>query len=450
MDLNDPPFHESALDRLREALEACRSRQGGVVTVTGPVGAGRTRLLECFGRLAVSQGVLPLDARGARTERNLPFGLLLQLLQQAPLDQDASGEVCCLVSEGIAAADQQDGGARLPARVLDGLVGILLRLAERGPLVLVVDDFQYTDPQSFQCLRGFTRRTSQFGALVVFGHRDGFAPPQTAEGRALARLPHHHQIRLPLLTRPQVGSLLEELLGVAEGRALADGFHRLTGGNPLLVRALAQDRRPAAPAVVGSAPSEMFRRAFTGALLRLPALALPVAKVVAVLERPADPAELSHALGVPAQPIERMLGVLHAAGMLYAGYFRHPCARSQILATMGADEQTTLLRRVAAGRRRADGQAGIGQGRGQAGTAALPPSRAGILPEAADDAERLALSVAEHRVAELAADGLTNKEIAGQLSITVSTVEQHLTRVYRKLVVARRNELAKIMGRTAA
>jgi DNA-binding CsgD family transcriptional regulator len=53
-------------------------------------------------------------------------------------------------------------------------------------------------------------------------------------------------------------------------------------------------------------------------------------------------------------------------------------------------------------------------------------------------------------VAELAADGLTNREIAGRLFITVSTVEQHLTRVYRKLVVSRREELAEIMGRTAA
>ncbi|MBB5909989.1 DNA-binding NarL/FixJ family response regulator/SAM-dependent methyltransferase [Actinoalloteichus hymeniacidonis] len=51
------------------------------------------------------------------------------------------------------------------------------------------------------------------------------------------------------------------------------------------------------------------------------------------------------------------------------------------------------------------------------------------------------LSDSERRVAELAAIGHTNREISDQLYVTVSTVEQHLTRVYRKLGVKRRTEL---------
>jgi DNA-binding CsgD family transcriptional regulator len=47
------------------------------------------------------------------------------------------------------------------------------------------------------------------------------------------------------------------------------------------------------------------------------------------------------------------------------------------------------------------------------------------------------LSRAERRVASLAAAGYTNREISEKLYITVSTVEQHLTRVYRKLNVKR-------------
>ncbi|MFJ8751985.1 LuxR C-terminal-related transcriptional regulator [Streptomyces sp. NPDC102441] len=52
------------------------------------------------------------------------------------------------------------------------------------------------------------------------------------------------------------------------------------------------------------------------------------------------------------------------------------------------------------------------------------------------------LSDAEHRVASQAAAGYSNRQIAKKLFITVSTVEQHLTRVYRKLGVTRRSELA--------
>ncbi len=51
------------------------------------------------------------------------------------------------------------------------------------------------------------------------------------------------------------------------------------------------------------------------------------------------------------------------------------------------------------------------------------------------------LTETELRVAALAAQGRTNKEIAAELFMGVSTVEMHLSRVYRKLGV-RRAELA--------
>ncbi|MFJ9762994.1 AAA family ATPase [Streptomyces erythrochromogenes] len=51
------------------------------------------------------------------------------------------------------------------------------------------------------------------------------------------------------------------------------------------------------------------------------------------------------------------------------------------------------------------------------------------------------LSESERRVALLAVHGHTNREIAKKLYITVSTVEQHLTRVYRKLNIPGRRAL---------
>jgi DNA-binding CsgD family transcriptional regulator len=56
------------------------------------------------------------------------------------------------------------------------------------------------------------------------------------------------------------------------------------------------------------------------------------------------------------------------------------------------------------------------------------------------------LSAAERRVTELASKGQRNKDIAQGLGITVSTVEQHLTRVYRKLNVSRRTDLRYVLG----
>lgn len=52
------------------------------------------------------------------------------------------------------------------------------------------------------------------------------------------------------------------------------------------------------------------------------------------------------------------------------------------------------------------------------------------------------LSAAERRVADLAASGATNKQIAAQLFMSVKTVEAHLSRVYHKVGVHSRTELA--------
>ena len=53
------------------------------------------------------------------------------------------------------------------------------------------------------------------------------------------------------------------------------------------------------------------------------------------------------------------------------------------------------------------------------------------------------LTAAERRVAALVAAGRTNREVASQLFTTVTTVEKHLTRIYRKLGVRSRTELAR-------
>ncbi|MEU0883741.1 AAA family ATPase [Lentzea sp. NPDC005914] len=65
-----------------------------------------------------------------------------------------------------------------------------------------------------------------------------------------------------------------------------------------------------------------------------------------------------------------------------------------------------------------------------------------LLPADEPLPERVAaLTEAERRVAGLAADGHTNREIARKLFVTTSTVEQHLTRVYRKLDIRHREEI---------
>jgi len=68
-------------------------------------------------------------------------------------------------------------------------------------------------------------------------------------------------------------------------------------------------------------------------------------------------------------------------------------------------------------------------------------ARIGLRPPSPRD-----LTETERGVAQLAADGLTNREIADRMFISLRTAESTLTRVYRKLGVRSRAELARDFG----
>jgi DNA-binding CsgD family transcriptional regulator len=67
-----------------------------------------------------------------------------------------------------------------------------------------------------------------------------------------------------------------------------------------------------------------------------------------------------------------------------------------------------------------------------------PRRRAGIGADA--------LTASERRVAELAAAGVSNKEIAQSLFVTLRTVEMHLSNAYSKLEIRSRHELAAVLS----
>jgi DNA-binding CsgD family transcriptional regulator len=56
------------------------------------------------------------------------------------------------------------------------------------------------------------------------------------------------------------------------------------------------------------------------------------------------------------------------------------------------------------------------------------------------------LTPSEQRVAELAASGMTYREVAAALFISPKTVEVNLSRIYRKLGIRSRAELGRMMG----
>jgi DNA-binding CsgD family transcriptional regulator len=57
-----------------------------------------------------------------------------------------------------------------------------------------------------------------------------------------------------------------------------------------------------------------------------------------------------------------------------------------------------------------------------------------------------ALTASEHRIAEMVAQGLSNRQIAQQLFISMKTVSIHLTHAYQKLGISTRTELQQILA----
>ncbi|MGH3336067.1 MAG: LuxR C-terminal-related transcriptional regulator [Nocardioides sp.] len=107
----------------------------------------------------------------------------------------------------------------------------------------------------------------------------------------------------------------------------------------------------------------------------------------------------------------------------------------------GASEAVTLLRRAEA----------------YAGHEDLFPLQSrvrGILERIGEEPRRIlsetlaSLTVTEQTTARLAAAGMTNREIAAELAVTVKAVEWHLSNVYRKLKIRGRTGLADTMGLT--
>jgi len=163
--------------------------------------------------------------------------------------------------------------------------------------------------------------------------------------------------------------------------------------------------------------------------------------------------ELARAFGAP-----RALGVaLRAAGLVAGGHRGQALLREAIEVLAGPDtrlEQARALADLGALLRRSNHRVEARQLLRQAVDAAHHLG-AGALAQRAETELRAtgakprrvllsgleALTASERRIAELAAEGLTNREIAQTLFVTARTVEGHLTNVFNKLDVKARTEL---------
>ncbi|WP_320068581.1 helix-turn-helix transcriptional regulator [Micromonospora sp. RTGN7] len=347
---------EEQTARLRKAFGACEEQQRGhVALVTGAVGSGKTSLLETFSEWAGAAGGRVLSAAGSRAEHGLHLGVLGQLFHSARLDHEAAVRVENLMRDTAFALPlpEPDGepvaGDRVWAPLLHGLFTVLLDLADAGPLVLAVDDVHHADPASLHCLLYVTRRLRHARIMVLLAEASTQRPPHPQFRAELLSQPYFSRITLPPLTVDAIARLVDPDGGAA-ARETAERCLRMTGGNPLLTRALIDERSRGEAdddRVPDASNGDAFDQAVLGCLYRHEPGVRRVAHALAVLNRPAPTELLGHLLDMVPECAAPAVRVLRTSGLMEADELRHPRILRSILADMSPEERRSLHQRAA-------------------------------------------------------------------------------------------------------
>jgi len=245
---------DAEVARLRQALDGAAAGQPAIVVVAGEAGVGKTRLVAELlhdaagvGAVALTGGCLDVG------EGVLAYAPLVEALRSLARGIDpaeleralgaARGELTRLVPE----LAPQDGGEVAPApgplvptRLFELLLGMLHRLAERAPVLLVVEDLHWAD-QSTRNLLGFLARNLRGGVALVVTyrsdelHRRHPLRPFLAE---LDRSGRAERLELGRLGRRELAELLAGILNEPVPPALVGEILARSEGNPFFAEEL--------------------------------------------------------------------------------------------------------------------------------------------------------------------------------------------------------------------
>jgi tetratricopeptide (TPR) repeat protein len=329
------------------------------MVVRGPAGIGKTRLLEAACATAQSAGARVLWAAGAESEQHLPFGCVVELFRDSGptpscwLDDELFSGAASLARPLVDPyAESRSGLPSDPSfALLHGLYWLCHHLADRSPLVLVVDDVHWADEASVRFLGFLARRIDALPVLILIGQRDS----ETPMSEALAVL--SGEIEMPVvepgaLGRDAASRLVRAALGVGAQDAFCAACHTATGGNPLLLEQLlvelvADDLAPLADnarRVAEYGPPAVARLVLTR-LRRLGPHAVWVAKAVAVLGSDATNTLVGALANASASDVDVTAGTLAAAGIFASGApprFAHPVVRTAVQSSLERHERARL------------------------------------------------------------------------------------------------------------
>jgi ATP/maltotriose-dependent transcriptional regulator MalT len=218
-----------------------------LVEVVGEPGIGKSRLLWELSRRGGDRGFLTLDGRAAEFEQDIPFGPIIDALNDylasvqpavlRALDEDVLREVSSIfpsLATAFAAehASRSRGVERY--RLHYAIRRVLERLSERQPVVLALDDLHWADAASIELLAHLLRRF-RGPLLAAVAYRHVPARLRAVLGTA-AREGWGTRIDLAPLTSADASRLLGPEIDDATRRLV----YRESGGNPFYIEQLAR------------------------------------------------------------------------------------------------------------------------------------------------------------------------------------------------------------------
>lgn len=209
------------------------------LVIEGEAGIGKTTLLREAVAAASDAGATVLLAWPAPAEAELAFSGLGDLLAdeldevvpELPEPQAKALEIALL---------RRQGGRPVDAHTLSaGVLSALRTLAERNPVVVVVDDVQWLDRGTAAALAFAFRRLSSGRVRLVASLRVEHASVQP---ELLESLPPERVVRLPIgaLGAGALHRVVRFHTGRALPRPVLQRVHELTGGNPFYALQLAR------------------------------------------------------------------------------------------------------------------------------------------------------------------------------------------------------------------
>ena len=334
------------LDLLDDLVRDVGGGRGGILVFEAAAGLGKSVLLEHAVTAGRGAGLVVVRARGHQLERGFAWGVARSLFEASLLGRPGSERDRLLDGPAAAAGPlfgEGDGRAvgltpDAGFAIAHALFWLALRLAEREPLLVVVDDAHWADDPSLRWLIYLSGRVSEAPIGVLVAARSG--EPDSADLLdVLAVDPAARVHALRPLGAAAVGEFVRRHVAGAREDFCRRCFE-LTAGNPLHLRALVTALEPGR-----SQPDETdlaagattAARALERSVLRRLAVMAPsartVAEAVAVLEDDV-PLELAAALaGLELGVAEAAAGELARVDVLQPGdpmRFVHPLLRAAV------------------------------------------------------------------------------------------------------------------------